>query len=307
LCSLAVAQDRDRDRLTRIEPGTNLSVRTNQFIDSDRGDNRIYTATVTQDVRGSNGRLAIPRDSQAELIVRVARDNDLVVDLESVTVNGQRYGIQSDVNRVKSRRDDSLVGAIVGAINGSQVRGREVRIGQGTVLTFRLQQPLIVGVVDRGEDRGGNHYHDFYQDRDRERLTRIEPGTNIAVRTNQFIDSDRGDNRVYYGSVVQDVRGVNGRLAIPAGSQVEMMVRVARDNDLILDLESVNVNGQRYGIQSDVNRVESRRDDSLVGAIVGAINGGQARGREVRIGQGTVLTFRLEQPLVVGVARRFSN
>jgi hypothetical protein len=305
LCSVAVAQDRDRDRLTRIEPGTNLSVRTNQFINSDRGDNRIYTATVTQDVRGSNGRLAIPRGSQAELIVRVARDNDLILDLESVTVNGQRYGIQSDPNRVESRPDDSLVGAIIGSINGGQVRGREVRLGQGTLLTFRLDRPLVVGVVDRGEDRGGYHYHD--EDRDRERLTRIEPGTNIAVRTNQFIDSDRGDNRVYYGSVVQDVRGANGRLAIPAGSQVEMMVRVARDNDLILDLESVNVNGQRYGIQSDVNRVESRRDDSLVGALVGAINGGQARGREVRIGQGTVLTFRLERPLVVGVARRFPD
>ena len=149
LCSVAVAQDRYRDRLTRIEPGTNITVRTNQFINSDRGDNRIYTATVTQDVRGSNGRLAIPRGSQAELIVRVARDNDLILDLESVNVNGERYGIQSDPNRVESRRDDSLVGAIAGAINGGQARGREVKIGQGTVLTFRLEQPLVVGVARR--------------------------------------------------------------------------------------------------------------------------------------------------------------
>jgi hypothetical protein len=296
-----------RDRATRIEVGTNIAVRTNQFIDSDRGDNRIYSGTVAQDVRGSNGRLAIARGSQVELMVRVARDNDLILDLESVSVNGQRFGIQTDANHVEGRRDDSLVGAIIGSINGGQARGREVRVPRGTVLTFRLQRPLVVGVVDRGEDRDGNHYHGPYNDPDRDRLTRIEPGTNVAVRTNQFINSDRGDNRIYSGTVTQDVRGGNGRLAIPAGSPVELMVRVARDNDLILDLESVTVNGARYAVQSGVNRVEGQRDDSLVGAIIGSINGGQARGREVRIGQGTILNFRLERPLVVGVADRGSD
>src|ERR1043166_5142174 len=94
------------------------------------------------------------------------------------------------------------------------------------------------------------------QDRDRdgyrndaERVTRIEPGTNISVRTNDAIDVERFDNRVYYGIVDQNVRGTNGRLAIPRGSRVELIVRVMRDNDLVLDLESVNVNGQRYAIQ----------------------------------------------------------
>jgi hypothetical protein len=45
------------------------------------------------------------------------------------------------------------------------VRGREVRIGQGTVLTFRLERPLVVGAADRGEDRDGNHYHDYNRPR----------------------------------------------------------------------------------------------------------------------------------------------
>ncbi len=156
--------DRDRDRVTRIEPGTVIPVRTNDAIDVERKDNRVYRGTVDQDVRGENGRLAIPRGSQAEMIVRVASDNDLVIDIESVFVNGQRYAIQTDTNRQESQRDNSLVGAIVGAIQGGQARGRTVRIPRDSVLTFRLARPLIMGVADRGVDRGGYHYHDWYDE-----------------------------------------------------------------------------------------------------------------------------------------------
>ncbi len=154
--------DRDRGRFTRLEPGTVIPVRTNQGIDVERTDNRVFTGIVDQDVRGENGRLAIPRGATVELIVRVARDNDLILDLESVSVNGQRYAIQTDPNRVESQRDNSIVGAIVGAINGGEVRGRAVRIPRDSVVTFRLGQPLVMGVADRGIDRGGYHYHDYY-------------------------------------------------------------------------------------------------------------------------------------------------
>jgi hypothetical protein len=169
-----ISQERDRDRFrndgdrfTRLEPGTNIAVRTNDSIDVERFDNRVYYGTVDQDVRGDNGRLAIPRGSRVELIVRVMRDNDLVLDLESVNaVNGQRYAIQTDRNRVESQRDNSLVGSIFGAINGVQVQGRAVRIPRGSVLNFRIQTPLVVGVADRGVDRSGYHYHDWYRQND---------------------------------------------------------------------------------------------------------------------------------------------
>ena len=168
------AQDRDRDRdrdmdrgrYTRLEPGTVIPVRMNQTIDVERRDNRVYYGTVDQDVRGENGRIAIPRGANAELIVRVAPDNDLILDLESVVVNGQRYGLRADPNRVESRRDDSIVGSIVGAVTGGQVRGRAVRIPRDAVVTFRLERPLEMGVADRGVNRDGYHYHDWY-DRDR--------------------------------------------------------------------------------------------------------------------------------------------
>lgn len=161
-------RDRDRDVATRLVPGTVIPVRINEAIDVERRDNRVYPGIVDQDVRGGNGRLAIPRGSRAELIVRVARDNDLILDLESVDVNGQRYAIRTDPNRVESQRDNSLVGAIVGAISGGQAQGRAVRIPRNSVVTFRLGRPLDMGVVDRGVTRDGWHYHDYYRDeRDR--------------------------------------------------------------------------------------------------------------------------------------------
>jgi hypothetical protein len=154
--------DRDRGVYTMLQPGTVVPVRTQEPIDVERTDNRVFNGVIDQDVHGDNGRIAIPRGAHAELIVRVARDNDLILDLESVVVNGQRYGIRTEANRVESRPDNSIVGSILGAINGGEVRGRAVRIPGGSVVTFRLQQPLQMGVPDRGVDRGGYHYHDYY-------------------------------------------------------------------------------------------------------------------------------------------------
>ena len=156
--------DRDRNLYTMLQPGAIIAVRTQDPIDVERTDNRVFSAIVDQDVRGDNGRIAIPRGAHAELIVRVARDNDLILDLESVVVNGQRYGIRTDPNRVESQMDNSIVGSILGAINGGEGRGRAVRIPAGGLVTFRLQQPLQMGVADRGVDRGGYHYHDYYGD-----------------------------------------------------------------------------------------------------------------------------------------------
>src|ERR1051325_3042074 len=140
-----------------------------------------------------------------------------------------------------------------------------------------------VSAQDRDRDRARERDSDRYWDNQNRRYTELIPGTLITVRPTEAIDVERKDYRVYDAIVDRDVRGGNGQLAIPRGSTAELIVRVAQDNDLILDLESVTVNGQRYAIKTDANRVESGRDNSLVGSIVGAINGGQVRGRSVRI------------------------
>lgn len=145
------SEDRDRDFGARLDRGTVIGVRTNESIDADRSGDRIYTATVDRDVRTEHDRIAIPRGSTVELTIRVARDNDLVLDINSVVVNGRRYAVSTEPNRVESEKDRSLVGTIVGAINGGQARGREVHVPAGTDLSFRLERPLELR--DRDRDR----------------------------------------------------------------------------------------------------------------------------------------------------------
>jgi hypothetical protein len=196
-------RDRDRDRpperLTRIDAGTVIAVRTTEPIHVRSRDGRVYTGTINQDVVGENGRLAIPRGAPVELVVRAAPDKDLILDLESVVVNGERYAIDSDPNRIESEKRDgvganrrtgeyvgggAVIGSIIGAIAGggkgaaigaaagaaagasseTVTRGREVHVPAESILTFRLERPLVVGVPDRGRDRDGYHYHDYYEE-----------------------------------------------------------------------------------------------------------------------------------------------
>ena len=176
LSPIASAQNRDRNRdsetLTILEQGTVIPVRTNEaIIDVEKSDNRIYTGVVDKDVRGDDGRSAIPRDSKVELIVRATSENTLVIDLESVVVpNGQGYAIKTDAKRVESQRDVSLIGGIVGAISGGEGPGRMIKVPRDSVVTFRVQRALDMGVPDRGSTRDGRHYHDYDRnDRDRNR------------------------------------------------------------------------------------------------------------------------------------------
>jgi hypothetical protein len=136
----------------------------------ERSDYRIYNGIVDRDVRGDDGRLAIPRGSKVELIVRTNSQNDLIIDLESVVANGQRYAIKTDAKRIESQPNDDVVGDLVGAITGGQGRGRAVSVPRDSVVTFRVLRPLEMGVPDRGLMRDGRHYHDYYrEDRGRDR------------------------------------------------------------------------------------------------------------------------------------------
>jgi hypothetical protein len=186
---------RPMPELTRIEPGTLVPVRTNQYISSARADGRVFTGSVNRDVMGGNGALAIPQGSEVELIVRNAKDGDLILDLESVMIDGRRYAVDASANRIDADKKDgvganertgkfvgggALLGGIIGAIAGGgkgaaigagvgaaagagdemATRGREVRVPSETLLTVQLNQPLVMGVADDGRTEGGEHYHD---------------------------------------------------------------------------------------------------------------------------------------------------
>ena len=78
-----------------ISAGVSIPVRTSEVINASTEDGRIFNGVVDQDVFDDNGRIAIPRGSTAELMVK--RDSgDLSIDLESLTINGQRYAVDVD-------------------------------------------------------------------------------------------------------------------------------------------------------------------------------------------------------------------
>ena len=182
-------------RLQRLESGTFVTVRTDQPIDTDRRDGRVFRGRVERDVWDDIGRLAvpaIPRGASVEMLVRTARDGDLILDLDSVVVGGQRYAVDATPERVEAGRDrqvrgdeaaariggGAILGSIIGAIAGGgkgaaigagvgagvgaatlTTQGRYVRVPAGSLITFRLEQELVIGVPDRGYSRDRNHFH----------------------------------------------------------------------------------------------------------------------------------------------------
>src|ERR1051326_4295287 len=91
----------------------------------------------------------------------------------------------------------------------------------------------------------------------------IEAGTTITVRTNESINAGNSDGRVFSGVVDQDVVNNRDNVAIPRGANVELLVKRIAKNQIALDLDSVTVNGQRYGIQSQDSVVNSQQSDGL--------------------------------------------
>lgn len=165
-----------------IPAGADIVVRTNEQIDTtSANDGRTYTAVVDRDISDSSGNLLVPKGSQAELVVRDVNTGgatgspELVLDLQSLEVNGQRYLVSTqDVTRGnqqglgKNKRTAEMVGGgavlgtILGAIAGGgkgaaigaaagaaagagvQVltRGKEVKVPAETDLTFKLDRPI---------------------------------------------------------------------------------------------------------------------------------------------------------------------
>ena len=156
-----------------VPAGTEIPVRADQPITVARWERgRIYPGHVSRDVRGRTGDIAIPRGSYAELIVRQVGPNQLALDLESVTVNGRRYvmdtsGPQFNANRGAYDNGAGIVGSIVGALTGVQVNGSAIQVPAGSEMRFHLDQGLrVVDWGDPGYMERGYHYHrehDWYR------------------------------------------------------------------------------------------------------------------------------------------------
>ena len=108
------------------------------------------------------GEVAIPRGSRAELIVTNISRQDVSVDLESVVVNGQRYAVAANPDRVHTTGGNMWRdGRNAEYVNGGNGR----KFDRSSVLNFRLLQPLRMGVADNGYNRNGVHYHYQYRTR----------------------------------------------------------------------------------------------------------------------------------------------
>src|SRR5262245_14411525 len=195
--TLCLAGNANAQRTATIDAGTAITVRTNETINARDSDGRIYSGVVAQDVIGRGGYVVLPEGSDVDLVVRQVSRNELALDLDSVVVNGQRYGVETEQNIVQSDSDRGLgvnqrtgkyvgggavLGAIIGAIAGggkgaaigagagaaagagyqTVTRGKSVRIPAESLLTFRLAEPLRAGVVDPGYMRDGRRYHTGY-------------------------------------------------------------------------------------------------------------------------------------------------
>ena len=170
-------------------------------------------------------------------------------------------------------------------------------------------------------------------------MKQISAGTQITVRTAEMIDSKHAaPGQVFRAEIRVPVLDVNGNVAIPQGSPAELQIvqdtsgGVAHASDLTLAIAGVTVHGTTYDVvTSDVfeqggeGMGANKRTAGFVGGgaalgtLMGALFGGgkgaligglagtgagaatqvMTRGKVITVPAESVMTFRLEQPLVI--------
>ncbi|HKW61045.1 MAG TPA: hypothetical protein VJN89_00750 [Candidatus Acidoferrum sp.] len=168
----------------------------------------------------------------------------------------------------------------------------------------------------------------------------VPDGTKVAVRTEDTIDSAKAaEGQTYAAEVADDVLDANGDVVIPRGSNAQIVIRSASKggkirgaSDLVLDLQSISVEGQEYvvstvdlqqkgrsGVGANKRTAEMTGGGAALGAIIGAIAGGGkgaaigagagagggaltqvlTKGGSIKVPSETVLTFQLDKPVKI--------
>jgi len=163
-------------------------------------------------------------------------------------------------------------------------------------------------------------------------------GTKVSVRTEDTINSASAvEGQSFAAEVADDVLDANGDVVIPHGSNAQIVIRSASkggrfrgSSDLVLDLQSVSVEGQQYtistsdlkesgkqGLGANKRTAEYSGGGAALGAIIGAIAGGGkgaaigagagagggaltqilTKGGSIKVPAETVLTFQLDKPV----------
>ena len=168
-----------------LAAGTQVSVRTEDAINSATAvEGQTYAAEVTDEVLDANGDAVIPHGSNAQIVIRSASKggrfhgaSDLVLDLQSISVDGQQYtvsttdlkqtgkqGVGANKRTAEYTGGGAALGAIIGAIAGggkgaaigagagagggalTQIltKGGSVKVPAEAVLTFQLDKPVRI-------------------------------------------------------------------------------------------------------------------------------------------------------------------
>jgi hypothetical protein len=184
-----------------------------------------------------------------------------------------------------------------------------------------------------------NHYHPRAS-AIRTKTYILPVGTELRVRSEETIDSSRAvQGQTFAAEISRDVVDESGAVVIPAGSNAKIMIKSASKgghfhgaSDLVLDLDSVSVDGQSYrlvttdiekkgrdGVGANKRTAEFSGGGAAIGAIIGAIAGGGkgaaigagsgagagavteivTKGPAVKVPAETILTFRLDSALRV--------
>ena len=167
-----------------------------------------------------------------------------------------------------------------------------------------------------------------------ERRTRFHPARSWQVRTNEQITSSSGEGRTYSAQIETDVVDQDGKVLLPKGSPVELVLMEAkqgggiRGSSVQLGMRSVTAQGSTYlvisqevertsGIGKNTRTAQMVGGGAALGTLIGAAAGGGkgaalgglagaaagalaqilTQGKDVRIPAETVLTFQLDEPI----------
>jgi hypothetical protein len=176
------------------------------------------------------------------------------------------------------------------------------------------------------------------------RTFELPAGSEISVRTDEEIDSATAkEGQTFSVGVTRDAKDAAGNVIIPRGSTGRVAItsaskggRIRGASDLVLDLQSVNINGKQYaidtaeisqkgksGVGANKRTAEYAGGGAALGAIIGAIAGGGkaaaigagagagagvltqvlTKGGAIKVPVESVLTFKLDEPLRVTEAQ----
>ena len=206
------------------------------------------------------------------------------------------------------------IGAVAQYNNSSAV------VTSGTQISVRTDQAINVKGSDDNRNNTNTNNNNY-------------PNNNYPNSSN---NGNYNGEQMYPGTVATDVLDSQGRVAIPAGSPVQLAVINTNDKQLTLDLRSVTVNGQTFSIYSDDTSAAGSNKNgglgankrtgkyvgggalagTLIGAIaggakgaaIGAIAGGAAgagaqvitKGKDLSVPAETKLDFRINRDLNLG-------